>query len=185
MPPKFNKKKNAPLTSLERRAQKKKQELIHKARVKSEYYKTLEKEHADSTPDYVKEIFEKTIDQDGNIVEYAANKRKRNDLDKEPNPDNEDNLHKLKKGKNDKDITKSNKPNPFKAQLEEQEKRKKLTKEQREEREKELEKKKKATKKYYHDRNKMRGKMLAKHKNGQPNLATQLDVLIGRLNQQN
>ncbi|CAO3626183.1 unnamed protein product [Cunninghamella echinulata] len=170
MPPKFNKKR-IPLTSLERRAQKKKQELIHKARVKSEYYKTLEKEHADN--------------QNGNIVEYAANKRKRNDLDSEPTSDNEENLHKSKKGKSDKDTTKSNKPNPFKAQLEEQEKRKKLTKEQREEKEKELEKKKKATKKYYHDRNKMRGKMLAKHKNGQPNLATQLDVLIGRLNQQN
>ncbi|CAO3587366.1 unnamed protein product [Absidia cylindrospora] len=53
MPPKQkpHNKKVKPLTSLERRAKKKKQELIHKATVKSQYYKTLAKEHAtDNTP---------------------------------------------------------------------------------------------------------------------------------------
>ncbi|CAO3609141.1 unnamed protein product [Cunninghamella blakesleeana] len=166
MPPKHIK-KNTPLTSLERRAKKKKQELIHKARVKSEYYKTLEKEHTDNTPDYVKDY------------EFRSNKRS---LDKDANDaENKDNLQKIKKQKKDDDTTKSFKPNPFKKQLDEQEKKRKLSQKQREERDKEFENKKKATKKYYHDRNKTRGKMLAKHKNGQPNLNTQLNVLIGRL----
>jgi hypothetical protein len=36
-------------------------------------------------------------------------------------------------------------------------------------------------KRYYQHRNKERGKMLAKNKKGQPNLATQMEILIGRI----
>lgn len=113
-------------------ARKKKQELIHKARVKSEYYKTLEKEHADNTPDYVKEvniyieliyfmfiliyllpfffnqkIFEKTIDQDGNIVEYEPRSNKRSSDKESSDTENNDSLQKTKKRKKDDDTTKS------------------------------------------------------------------------------
>ncbi|CAO3685150.1 unnamed protein product [Rhizopus stolonifer] len=68
MPPKSSRK---PLNALQRKQLKRKQDLIHKATVKSQYYKTLNKQD-DDTPDYVKDIFgaqEKTIDKDGNVVE--------------------------------------------------------------------------------------------------------------------
>jgi len=38
--------------------QKRKYELIHKAQVKSQYYKELNKDSKDDTPDYVKEVYE-------------------------------------------------------------------------------------------------------------------------------
>ncbi|KAI8086681.1 uncharacterized protein BX664DRAFT_336496 [Halteromyces radiatus] len=195
MPPKqkpYNK-KTKPLTSLERRAKKKKQELIQKATVKSQYYKALAKEHADDTPDYVKEIFEKTIDEDGNVVEYQSGttKRKREEIDsdkvfdldqEESSSDESDGSDQDQKTKKStKDTTKSHKPNPFKTQLEEQQKKKQLNQQEREARQKEIEQKMSERKRYYQQRNKQRGKMLAKNKNGQPNLATQMEILIGRI----
>jgi hypothetical protein len=39
----------------------------------------------------------------------------------------------------------------------------------------------KARKQYYKERNKERGKMLAKNKKGQPNLATQMNVLLEKI----
>ncbi|ORZ17148.1 hypothetical protein BCR42DRAFT_414009 [Absidia repens] len=204
MPPKQkpHNKKVKPLTSLERRAKKKKQELIHKATVKSQYYKTLAKEHAvDNTPDYVKDIFEKTIDENGDVIEYQSGATKRKqpkkdneetvfDLDQESSSDDSDedsdddeaNGRRSKKQKKDnKDTTKALKPNPFKAHLEEQRKRKQQTQEDRESRQKDKETKLAERKRYYQHRNKERGKMLAKNKNGQPNLATQMEILIGRI----
>jgi hypothetical protein len=44
------------MISLPSVAKKKKQELIHKMSVKSQYYKSLAKEHGDDTPDYVKQV---------------------------------------------------------------------------------------------------------------------------------
>ncbi|KAI8327599.1 hypothetical protein BC941DRAFT_446620 [Chlamydoabsidia padenii] len=186
-------KKVKPLTSLERRAKKKKQELIHKMSVKSQYYKSLAKEHGDDdTPDYVKQIFEKTIDEDGNVVEYESGTTKRKtpekeepvyDLDQQESSssDDDDDDSEPKSKKQKKDDTKTHKPNPFKAQLEEQQKRKRLTEEERLAKQQEREAKLGERKRYYQHRNKERGKMLAKNKNGQPNLATQMEILIGRI----
>ncbi|SAM09339.1 hypothetical protein [Absidia glauca] len=185
-------KKAKPLTSLERRAKKKKQELIHKMSVKSQYYKSLAKEHGDDTPDYVKQVFERTIDEDGNVVEYESGTTKRKateekdeervfDLDQEQSSDEDEDSCGQKSKKQKKDDTKVHKPNPFKAQLEEQQTRKRLTQEERVARQQEREAKLGERKRYYQHRNKERGKMLAKNKKGQPNLATQMEILIGRI----
>ncbi|KAG0225420.1 hypothetical protein BGW42_004440 [Actinomortierella wolfii] len=52
------------------RLKKIKSELIHKAKVKKEYAKVLKQEQ-DNTPEFYKKIFgERTIDDEGNVVEY-------------------------------------------------------------------------------------------------------------------
>ncbi|KAL0085957.1 hypothetical protein J3Q64DRAFT_1739524 [Phycomyces blakesleeanus] len=210
MPPNsFNKKHQKPLTSLEKLKKKKKQQLIQKATVKAQYYKTLAKEKPDlDAPDYVKEIFaEKTIDEDGNVVEYNTNKgtkrkaeeqtveeEREYDLDEESSSseeeDDEDernnNKNKsTKKQKKQQDAEpKQFKPNPFKAQLEVQKRTKEEALKAREEKEKMYEEKNKARANYYRERNQVRGKMMAKNKRGQPNLATQMNVLLEKLQKQ-
>ncbi|KAI7869389.1 hypothetical protein BDF14DRAFT_1784511 [Spinellus fusiger] len=206
MPKPFNKKQK-PLTSLEKLKKKKKEQLIHKAVVKSNYHKTLSKEKADlDVPDYVKEIFsEKTIDDDGNIVDYATQKGTKRplnppqqqqhqskkkkmeedrvyDLEEDSSSEEEEEETVTQKGKKQKStVPKHNKPNPFKSQLAEQKKSKEEAIKAKEEKQKEYEAKNKARAHYYKERNQVRGKMLAKNSRGQPNLATQMSVLLDKL----
>ncbi|KAI9010918.1 hypothetical protein CLU79DRAFT_722695 [Phycomyces nitens] len=171
---------------------KKKQQLIQKATVKAQYYKTLAKEKPDlDAPDYVKEIFaEKTIDEDGNVVEYDnGTKRKPEeeervyDLDEESSSEEEEEEEEDKPRKKQKKDAepKQHKPNPFKSQLQVQKKTKEEAIKAREEKQKMYEEKNKARANYYRERNQVRGKMLARNKRGQPNLATQMNVLLDKL----
>ncbi|KAI8636907.1 hypothetical protein BD408DRAFT_425390 [Parasitella parasitica] len=198
MPPKPHAKKpRKPLTALQRKQQKRKYDLIHKAQVKSEYYKELNKNTNDSTPDYVKEIFgaERTIDKDGNVVELKRNQDEEQeqefDLDKsssdeEDNEDDEDDKDDEGSDSGEKSrkmqrSAKSLKPNPFKAQLEEREKLKKESLNEREERQMKYKQEKKARISYYKERSQQRSKMLARTKKGQPKMASQMDVLLEKI----
>ncbi|KAI8377472.1 uncharacterized protein BYT42DRAFT_546168 [Radiomyces spectabilis] len=213
MPPKPNSSKyKKPLTSLDRKAKKKKAELIHKATVKSQYYKTIAKEKdVLEAPDYVKEIFgERTIDDQGNVVEYEAakgvkRKAKATDdvkedekvfyLDESSSSEEEDDEQEQGKAKQKKDVkgkgkqekkneNKRSKPNPFKEQMERREKERQEALQKRAEREEEYQAKNKARKQYYKERNRERGKMLAKNSKGQPNMATQMEILLGKIKKQ-
>ncbi|KAI9265307.1 hypothetical protein EDC94DRAFT_604483 [Helicostylum pulchrum] len=200
MPPKPQVKKHRkPLTPLQRKQQKRKYELIHKATVKSQYYKTLNKEtDADEAPDYVKEIFgaaERTIDSNGNVVELKNEEEEQEeqeefDLDEESSSEEEesggeeeeDDDKKLnKRQKRLEAMTRLPKPNPFKTQLEERERRKKESEEEKKDRQKKIQEEKKARMKYFKDRKEERSKMLAKTKKGQPKMASQMDVLLQKI----
>ncbi|ORX43206.1 hypothetical protein DM01DRAFT_1411666 [Hesseltinella vesiculosa] len=169
-------KKQKPLTALERKVKKKKQEIIHKAKVKSQYYKDLATEYSQDTPDYVKEIFERTIDEDGNVVEYGEGTFTA--------PVKTEDRRRKQTSDDEQDHTKTHKPNPFKAQLDEHTKKVQTSQEEKGKRHANVAKQIKERKQYYQHRNKERGKMLAKHKNGQPNLATQMHILLDRLEKQ-
>ncbi|KAI8148814.1 hypothetical protein BJV82DRAFT_505936 [Fennellomyces sp. T-0311] len=192
MPPKFQKKGGRPLNPLERKVKKRKHELIHKATVKKQYYKTIEKDNPqDDTPDYVKEIFgERTIDDDGNIVAYNSGK---NDTPKEEEErvhylgdessdeeEEEDDNGKKKRKTHDK----QHKPNPFKAQLDERDRKRRLTKEEREKRDREFAEQAKDRQKYYNKRRRERSQMLAKNAKGQPKMARQMDNLLEKIQKQ-
>ncbi|KAI8061605.1 hypothetical protein BC940DRAFT_310234 [Gongronella butleri] len=178
MPPKsFTQKKS--LTPLERKMKKRKQDIIHKAKVKSQYYKDLASEYAADTPDYVKEIFERTIDEDGNVVEFGDGQAKIPSTDERKRKAVE---HGDDGSDSDDDASaKTHKPNPFRSQLEEQDKRRRAGQDMKKERHAKVEQEKADRKRYFQHRNKQRGKMLAKHKNGQPNLATQMSIMLGRI----
>ncbi|KAG2202463.1 hypothetical protein INT47_013079 [Mucor saturninus] len=199
MPPKTQPKKpRKPLTPLQRKQQKRKYELIHKATVKSQYYKTLNKdaEAGEDTPDYVKEIFgtpERTIDKDGNVVELERENVEEEDqvfdLDEESSSeeeedekdDNEETQRLNKRQKRLEAMTRLPKPNPFKTQLQVREKRKLDSQQEKEERQKSFKEAKKARVEYYKGRSEERTKMLAKTKKGQPKMASQMDVLLGKI----
>ncbi|KAI9477900.1 MAG: hypothetical protein EXX96DRAFT_568634 [Benjaminiella poitrasii] len=172
-PPVIKKKHKKPLTSLQRKQIKKKRELIHKAQVKSQYYKT--KDPKDDAPDYVKEIFaaERTIDKDGNVVELATDsfEPEQEEISLDDPSDNDDTAK----------TRAPLKPNPFKSQLEDRERLRKETEEEKKERLRLLEAKKKETKAYYRKRRDQRGKMLARTKTGQLNMAAQMDVLLEKI----
>ncbi|KAG0185650.1 hypothetical protein DFQ28_009030 [Apophysomyces sp. BC1034] len=187
--------------------QKKKHDLIHKATVKGQYYKTLAKEDQDlATPDYVKEIFgERTIDEDGNVVKYQngtkdnkdnksskGNKRKVEsdddrvfDLDNPSSDEEEEEAPKRKKSQpKDDEASKRHKPNPFKAQLDVRKLAKEELQKERAEKQRKFEEQKKAKEEYLRGRRRERSKMLAKNKKGQPNMATQMDVLLEKIKKQ-
>ncbi|KAI9356596.1 hypothetical protein BD770DRAFT_411139 [Pilaira anomala] len=196
MPPKPQPKKHRkPLTPLQRKQQKRKYELIHKATVKSQYYKTLNKEKdADDTPDYVKDIFgapERTIDNNGNVVELKKEEVEEEeeeefDLDQESSEEEEEEEGEEKQRLNKRQkrieaMSKLPKPNPFKSQLDERERRKKESEEEKKERQKKIKEENEARKKYFKDRKEERSKMLAKTKRGQPKMASQMDVLLAKI----
>ncbi|KAG1470780.1 hypothetical protein G6F56_002485 [Rhizopus delemar] len=180
MPPKSSRK---PLTALQRKQLKRKQDLIHKATVKSQYYKTLNKQD-DDTPDYVKDIFgaqEKTIDKDGNVVELERSFNEE-ELDESEESDQESDQDENRKNKRQQRIDAlSKKPNPFKSQMAESEKRKRETAQEKEERNKEYKKKKEERHVYYKDRSEKRRQMLAKTKTGQPKMAARMNVLLEQI----
>ncbi|KAG1211399.1 hypothetical protein G6F68_008451 [Rhizopus microsporus] len=159
MPPKKHRK---PLTPLQRKQIKRKRELIHKATVKSQYYKELNQQK-DDTPDYVKEVFgmqERTIDENGNVVELHK-------------PEDE-----KEQGK------RQNKPNPFKSRMEESLKRKRESEQERREKEEKLKEQKEQRHAYYKERSEKRRKMLSKTKRGQPKMAARMDVLLEKIEKQ-
>ncbi|KAI8077322.1 uncharacterized protein B0P05DRAFT_579677 [Gilbertella persicaria] len=180
MPPKSQVKKHAkPLTPLQRKQKKRKYELIHKAQVKSRYYKELDKDDDESTPDYVKEastifiLFKRTIDKDGNVVELEKEQDEQEfDLDQSSSSEEEE---------EEEQVQKRQKPNPFKSQIEERERTKQQLVQDKQERQKRIAESKEGKKKYYKERKEQRGKMLARTKRGQPNMAAQMDVLLNKI----
>ncbi|ORY94537.1 hypothetical protein BCR43DRAFT_494173 [Syncephalastrum racemosum] len=185
MPPKtFKKRGGKPMTSHERSIKKRKDERIHKSSVKSQYYKEIAKENpADDTPDYVKEIFERTIDENGNVVAYGdrnnnsvtrpmATSEKEYDLDAASSSDDEEGKAGQKRRP---------KPNRYKDELEDQQRKKRTIEEERAERQRQREEKEKARKKYYRERNNERRKMLVRNERGQPNMNTQVSVLLEKM----
>lgn len=73
------------------------------------------------------------------------------------------------------------KPNPFKSQLEERERLKSESLADKKERQNKFKQEKKARINYYKERNEQRGKMLARTKKGQPKMASQMDVLLQKI----
>ncbi|KAI9317259.1 hypothetical protein BX666DRAFT_1857674 [Dichotomocladium elegans] len=178
MPPK------RPLNPLERKVKKKKSELIQKAKIKGRYYKSIKKDNfSEDAPSYVKEIFsERTIDDEGNVVEYNSGKNDNKSTKK--NHDNDDREYYLNDTDSDEDGNnkpRKHKPNPFKAQIEERDMKRKLTNEEREERQRQREEAEKAKKKYYKQRGQERGKMLSRTRKGQVKMAVEMDNLLNKI----
>ncbi|KAG1145774.1 hypothetical protein G6F37_005265 [Rhizopus arrhizus] len=181
MPPK---KARKPLNPLQRKQLKRKKELIHKATVKSQYYKALKKDD-DDTPDYVKEIFgaqERTIDKNGNVVELEKTVDDEEfDMESEEEESEEEDTSKNKRQRMIDAAAKQHKPNPFKAEIEERERRKKESEEEKKARAEQYKKQKEERHTYYKDRSDKRRKMLAKTKSGQPKMAARMDVLLEKI----
>ncbi|KAI9275615.1 hypothetical protein BDA99DRAFT_495963 [Phascolomyces articulosus] len=207
MPPKGQKRGGRPLNPLERKVRKRKHELIHKATVKKQYYKSIEKENPqDDTPDYVKEIFgERTIDEDGNVVAYDSGKKdsafeeeKEQDRvyylddasssdeeeDDEEEDDDDDKGKRSKKKSKMNSESKQHKPNPFKSQIDDRNKARKLTQEQRDKRDRDFAQQAKDRQQYYSKRRRERSQMLAKNSKGQPKMAKQMDHLLEKIQKQ-
>ncbi|KAG2181444.1 hypothetical protein INT44_008257 [Umbelopsis vinacea] len=174
------------------RAQKIKDQLVHKAKVKKDYYKQLSKEDSSlETPDYVKEIFgERTIDEDGNIVEYGASstKRKREDGDEkvhdldEQSSSSEDDGSDSDAGDSTRNRrNKGSKPNPFKKEVLKQKDTKEVQQQELEQKKKEKEEQQKGRAKYYKQRKEVRGKMMARNARGQPKMGTQINLLLDKI----
>ncbi|CEP11486.1 hypothetical protein [Parasitella parasitica] len=163
--------------------QKRKYDLIHKAQVKSQYYKELNKNTNDDTPDYVKEIFgaERTIDKDGNVVELERDEQEEHLDPSSSEEECEDNNDNDDKSRREQKSAKSSKPNPFKVQLEERQRLRKESLNEKEERQKKYRQEKKARLSYYKGRSQERSKMLARTKKGQPKMASQMDVLLEKI----
>ncbi|KAG0207995.1 hypothetical protein BGX28_000939 [Mortierella sp. GBA30] len=207
-------------------AKKLKAELIHKAKVKKEYAKVLKQEE-DNTPEFYKKIFgEKTIDDEGNIVEYKnADKDDQEDQDNEEDEemgesesdedededvdmqgsgsegeddeedqedDEEDTASKKTKGKKTSAPTKPGKqedgtfkraakPNPFKAAIEKREAEKKAIQEARERAQRARADAKKGRDAYYANRQKTTKRMREKTPKGQPVLANQIKMMLGKI----
>lgn len=101
--------------------------------------------------------------------------------EEEEEDDNEETQRLNKRQKRLEAMTRLPKPNPFKAQLEVREKRKLESQKEKEERQKSFKEAKKARVEYYKGRSEERTKMLAKTKKGQPKMASQMDVLLGKI----
>jgi len=166
---------------------------VQKAKVKKDYYKQISKGDPDlETPDYVKEIFgERTIDEEGNIVNYkSSSKRKRDDeddkvhdLDEEPSSSEDDGSDndEMSPGKAKNVRTESAKPNPFRKDIEKQALSKEAAEKEREEMRKEKEKQQKGRAKYYKQRKEVRGKMMARNARGQPKMGSQINLLLDKI----
>ncbi|KAF9185780.1 hypothetical protein BGZ50_002864 [Haplosporangium sp. Z 11] len=207
-------------------AKKLKAELIHKAKVKKEFAKVLKKEE-DNTPEFYKKIFgERTIDDNGNIVEYKTDdgQQEQDDDQKEDEDDEmsgsdedaemqesgsgseeveqddseeeeEKPASKKSKGKKgdvsaaatkpgkqeDGTFKRAQKPNPFKAAIEKREAEKKAIQEARERAQRERALAKKGRDAYYANRQKTTKKMREKTPRGQPVLANQIKMMLGKI----
>ncbi|KAI9245442.1 hypothetical protein BY458DRAFT_591240 [Sporodiniella umbellata] len=178
MPPKTNKK---PLTALQRKQIKRKRDLIHKATVKSQYYKTINKQD-DDTPDYVKDIFgkqEKTVDSSGNVVDLQRSDVEESEPESQSESESEDESRKNKRQQRIDALSK--KPNPFQSQMAESERRKRETADEKKERKELYKKQKEERHVYYKDRSDKRRQMMAKTKKGQPRMAARMNVLLERI----
>ncbi|KAF9429556.1 hypothetical protein BGZ94_010327 [Podila epigama] len=196
-------------------AKKLKADLIHKAKVKKDYAKVLKQEE-ENTPEFYKQIFgEKTIDDEGNIVEYNDPNANEEDEEMEDAPSDDDNdddeedeeesqysegsdsekeekstpknaevkkNEKTKPGKQDDGTFKrAAKPNPFKAAIEKREAEKKAIQEARERAQRARADAKKGRDAYYANRNKTTKKIQEKTPRGQPVLANQIKMMLGKI----
>ncbi|CAO3568950.1 unnamed protein product [Mortierella alpina] len=198
-------------------AKKLKAELIHKAKVKKDYAKVLKQEE-ENTPEFYKKIFgERTIDDEGNIVEYnnavGENQDGQEDeLDEEMSGSEDDEEmegsgseeeqaqeeeagapSKKIKGKKaepaptkpgkqeDGTFKRAPKPNPFKAAIEKREAEKKAIQEARDRAQRARADAKKGRDAYYANREKTTQRMREKTPKGQPVLANQIKMMLGKI----
>ncbi|KAG0077223.1 hypothetical protein BGZ93_006792 [Podila epicladia] len=184
-------------------AKKLKAELIHKAKVKKDYAKVLKQE--DNTPEFYKKIFgEKTIDDEGNIVAYkdedaeddeemedapsddeeeeASGSEEEEEEEEEEKPSKKAKGKEVKPGKQeDGSFKRAPKPNPFKAAIEKREAEKKAIQEARDRAQRARADAKKGREAYYANRQKTTQKMREKTPSGQPVLANQIKMMLGKI----
>ncbi|KAG0348205.1 hypothetical protein BG005_011679 [Podila minutissima] len=185
-------------------AKKLKAELIHKAKVKKDYAKVLKQEE-DNTPEFYKKIFgEKTIDDEGNIVAYkdedaeddeemedapsddeeeeASGSEEEEEEEEEEKPSKKAKGKEVKPGKQeDGSFKRAPKPNPFKAAIEKREAEKKAIQEARDRAQRARADAKKGREAYYANRQKTTQKMREKTPSGQPVLANQIKMMLGKI----
>ncbi|KAF9281210.1 hypothetical protein BGZ88_011749 [Linnemannia elongata] len=191
-------------------AKKLKADLIHKAKVKKEYARVL-KQEAEETPEFYKKIFgEKTIDDEGNVVAYKDDEGEEmsgsegdEDMEgsgseaEEEEEEVESEVEEApKKGKGKKDtpapsnknakqedgsFKRAAKPNPFKAAIEKREAEKKAIQEARDRAQRARADAKKGRDAYYANREKTTKKMREKTPSGQPVLANQIKMMLGKI----
>ncbi|KAG9067038.1 hypothetical protein KI688_012950 [Linnemannia hyalina] len=190
-------------------AKKLKADLIHKAKVKKEYAKVL-KQEAGETPEFYKKIFgEKTIDDEGNVIAYKDGEDEEmsgseGDEDMEGSGSEAEEEEEVeseeeqapKKGKGKKDtpapsnknakqedgsFKRAAKPNPFKAAIEKREAEKKAIQDARDRAQRARADAKKGRDTYYANREKATKKMREKTPSGQPVLANQIKMMLGKI----
>ncbi|KAG0265656.1 hypothetical protein BG011_004255 [Mortierella polycephala] len=199
-------------------AKKLKAELIHKAKVKKDFAKVLKKEE-ENTPDFYKKIFgEKTIDDNGDVVEYKTGRSQQEQDDEMSGSDEDAEMQesgsgseeeeqgdseeeeekpasKKSKGKKgdvssattkpgkqeDGSFKRAQKPNPFKAAIEKREAEKKAIQDARERAQRERALAKKGRDAYYANRQKTTTRMREKTPKGQPVLANQIKMMLGKI----
>ncbi|KAG0035939.1 hypothetical protein BGZ82_004924 [Podila clonocystis] len=185
-------------------AKKLKAELIHKAKVKKDYAKVLKQEE-ENTPEFYKKIFgEKTIDDEGNIVAYKdedaeddeemedapsededeeeASGSEEEEEEEEEKPSKKSRGKEVKPGKQeDGSFKRAPKPNPFKAAIEKREAEKKAIQEARDRAQRARADAKKGREAYYANRQKTTQKMREKTPSGQPVLANQIKMMLGKI----
>ncbi|KAG0279391.1 hypothetical protein BGZ97_009589 [Linnemannia gamsii] len=191
-------------------AKKLKADLIHKAKVKKEYARVL-KQEAEETPEFYKKIFgEKTIDDEGNVVAYKDGEDEEmsgsdagEDMEgsgseaeeeEEEEESEEEVAPKKLKGKKDTpapsnknakqedgSFKRAAKPNPFKAAIEKREAEKKAIQEARDRAQRARADAKKGRDAYYANREKTTKKMREKTPSGQPVLANQIKMMLGKI----
>ncbi|KAF9569201.1 hypothetical protein EC968_002672 [Mortierella alpina] len=202
-------------------AKKLKAELIHKAKVKKDYAKVLKQEE-DNTPEFYKKIFgERTIDDEGNVVEYKTIGGEDQDsqeevLDEDMSGSEEDEdmegsgsedeeleeeeeeevSSKKTKGRKaeavstkpgkqeDGTFKRAPKPNPFKAAIEKREAEKKAIQEARDRAQRARADAKKGRDAYYANREKTTQRMRQKTPKGQPVLANQIKMMLGKIKEE-
>ncbi|KAF9120491.1 hypothetical protein BG015_006065 [Linnemannia schmuckeri] len=193
-------------------AKKLKADLIHKAKVKKEYARVL-KQEAEETPEFYKKIFgEKTIDDEGNVVAYKdgggeemSGSEGDEDMEgsgseaeeEEEEEESEEEAPKKAKGKKDTpapsnknakqedgSFKRAAKPNPFKAAIEKREAEKKAIQEARDRAQRARADAKKGRDAYYANREKTTKKMREKTPRGQPVLANQIKMMLGKIKEE-
>ncbi|KAK9766247.1 hypothetical protein K7432_004814 [Basidiobolus ranarum] len=159
-----------------------KQKLIHNAKVKKEFYRTLKNEGVLETPDHLKSIFEEggAEVEDSDISKYE---KTRSDSEEETKSDDAQSTSKEKKTQGKPKS--SSKPNPYKramADVERQEQeRLAVIEAERKEREDAL-KKRQA---YYRQRNNLKKKYTEKTSRGQPVMRGQINHLLDKIKKMN
>ncbi|KAF8938083.1 hypothetical protein BGZ47_008746 [Haplosporangium gracile] len=191
-------------------AKKLKADLIHKAKVKKEYAKVL-KQEAEETPEFYKKIFgEKTIDDEGNVVAYKDDEDEEmggsegdedmegsgSEVEEEEEEVESEEEEAPKKAKGKKDtpaptnknakqedgsFKRAAKPNPFKAAIEKREAEKKAIQDARDRAQRARADAKKGRDAYYANREKTTKKMREKTPRGQPVLANQIKMMLGKI----
>ncbi|KAF9120317.1 hypothetical protein BGX30_003244 [Mortierella sp. GBA39] len=191
-------------------AKKLKADLIHKAKVKKEYARVL-KQEAGETPEFYKKIFgEKTIDDEGNVIAYKDGEDEEmsgsegdedmegsgSEAEEEEEEVESEEETAPKKGKGKKDtpapsnknakqedgsFKRAAKPNPFKAAIEKREAEKKAIQEARDRAQRARADAKKGRDAYYANREKATKKMREKTPSGQPVLANQIKMMLGKI----